>query len=352
MAKSVHTLALHQMENGTDVFVGCPSSSELSGRLTSDSVQTLSWEAVRSPMRGLWREGRCLAQLVKRCRPHIVHLHSSKAGLVGRMVLRGRVPTIFTPRGWSFLALQNPARQAAYRWESYAARWCDAIQCVSEGEFAISPPGARELTRLVHNGVNLDVWRVPSKEESEAFRKAFGLVNTPTVACVGRFCRQKGQDILLAAWPTVIKHVPNARLLLVGADPDTSSSGGQIVPGVLFLGDRRDVWSLLATTDVFALPSRWEGQSLALLEAMATARCVVASRAAPGVVDTMGHSAAGIVELDSVSFANALIERLTNPALRLSEGDKLRMRAEKHFSSSRMLAGIDEMYELTLSGAL
>src|SRR4029453_19589491 len=58
-----------------------------------------------------------LAQIVRENRPNLVHLHSSKAGLAGRLALRGRLPTIFQPHGWSFEAVRGPVRTATVIWE-------------------------------------------------------------------------------------------------------------------------------------------------------------------------------------------------------------------------------------------
>src|SRR5205807_9948561 len=93
------------------------------------------WEAVRS-LRNAARETRDLARILDGLSADVVHLHSAKAGLAGRLALRGRRPTIFQPHGWSFLALNGLSRRAALEWERRGASLADVIVCVSEGELA------------------------------------------------------------------------------------------------------------------------------------------------------------------------------------------------------------------------
>ncbi|MGW2258405.1 glycosyltransferase [Streptomyces sp. NPDC001780] len=101
--------------------------------------------------------------------------------------------------------------------------------------------------------------------------------DTPVVVCVGRLCRQKGQDVLLNAWPRVVRQLPRARLVLVGDGPDARALSAAAPPSVLFAGAVRDPAPWYRAADLVVLPSRWEGMALAPLEAMASGRPVVLS---------------------------------------------------------------------------
>ncbi|WP_420713241.1 glycosyltransferase family 4 protein, partial [Streptomyces sp. Tu 6176] len=101
--------------------------------------------------------------------------------------------------------------------------------------------------------------------------------HAPLVVCVGRLCRQKGQDVLLRAWGPVAERVPGARLVLVGDGPDHDRLRDLAPPSVAFTGAVADPLPWYRAADVVVLPSRWEGMALAPLEAMACARPVVAA---------------------------------------------------------------------------
>lgn len=86
--------------------------------------------------------------MIGRLRPDVLHAHSAKAGLAGRLAVRGGVPTVFQPHAWSFDAVGGATAALALRWERFGARWADRVLCVSEaerraGEAEGSPPTGR-----------------------------------------------------------------------------------------------------------------------------------------------------------------------------------------------------------------
>jgi glycosyltransferase involved in cell wall biosynthesis len=148
------------------------------------------------------------------------------------------------------------------------------------------------------------------------------------VVCVGRLSRQKGQDLLLAAWPAVAAEVPDARLALVGGGPDEGDLRAVAPAGVSFVGVSAEVPSWLAAADVIALPSRWEGMSLSMLEAMAAGRSIV-SADVPGAREALG-AGAGVVPVEDVrALSQALLRRLTDASLRENEERTARRIAEE-----------------------
>ncbi|NEA18596.1 glycosyltransferase, partial [Streptomyces halstedii] len=93
-----------------------------------------AWPAERVPGPRLAREVAAAGRLVRVCAPDVIHAHSAKAGLAGRLAVRGRIPTVFQPHAWSFEALEGRAAGLAEAWERFGARWSDRILCVSESE--------------------------------------------------------------------------------------------------------------------------------------------------------------------------------------------------------------------------
>ncbi len=288
VANAVADLATAQQAAGWKVTVAAPAGGQLQATLERAGIHHLPWQASRNPSLSMATELRDLRRIIDAEQPELVHLHSSKAGLVGRLAIRGKRPTIFQPHGWSFCVASGPARSIITLSERLATRWTDLVVCVSEDERELATRyglcGDRAISRstrwtVVCNGVDTQRFRPPSEQEAATARDRLGLAAGAAVVCVGRIARQKGQDILLDAWPDVLRSVPDATLYVVGDGPDRAQLEAQGVPGVCFVGPWDDVRSWLWAADVVALPSRWEGLAYTLLEAMACGRSVVAADA-------------------------------------------------------------------------
>lgn len=275
VARVVADLVRGQRAAGLAVSVACPASGGLRHTLAGLGCEVLEWDASRSPGRGLLREARTLAEVVSRVRPDVVHAHSAKAGLVTRLVVRGRIPTVFQPHAWSFEAVDGLQARLARTWERRGARWASRLLCVSGAEQRIGRDhGIEAAWRLVPNGVDLERFCPRGPCQREPPGPAPG---GPLVVCVGRLCRQKGQDVLLAAWPEVCRTVPGARLVLVGDGPDAARLRDTAPAQVTFTGAVDDPAGWYRAADLVVLPSRWEGMALAPLEAMACGSPVLAT---------------------------------------------------------------------------
>ena len=343
----------HQVARGLSVAVACPSSGPLASEITDRGAAHVRWEASREPGRQAPTEIRSLGRIVRDLRPRIVHLHSSKAGLAGRLAIHGAFPTIFQPHCWSFQACTGLTRQAALAWERMAARWADVVVCVSRAEAHLGvAAGIRARYRVVVNGIDLSAWREASAEEKSAARKRLELGNEPLVVCVGRLQRQKGQDVLLEAWPEVLEHTPEATLVLVGDGPDRATIERRLASQARLIGHTERVSEWLAAADVVAIPSRWEAMPLTLLEAMARSRSVVASDVG-GVRETLGRDSGAVVPVeDPHALARALVERIRDPALARAEGWSARQRVEQQRGLQQALEALDSVYEELLPDSL
>src|SRR5882757_4520903 len=105
-----------QIARGWQVVVACPDGP-LAVDLDALGVPRRSWSATRSPGPSIVGETLALSRIVDDIAPDLVHLHSSKAGLVGRLVVRRQRPTIFQPHGWSWLAATSAVKTLTLRWE-------------------------------------------------------------------------------------------------------------------------------------------------------------------------------------------------------------------------------------------
>lgn len=325
---------------GWTVAVAGHPESWLRSRAIAAGATWHDWVATRNPGFGVVDEVRSLRRIIRAVPADVVHLHSSKAGLVGRLVLRRRAPTIFQPHGWSFFAMSGGRRRAAIAWERLSTRWADQVLCVSDSERQAGEAVAiRAPWRVVATGVDADRF---SPGDRAAARQALGLGDGPMVACAGRVAvGQKGQDVLLAAWPSVLRAVPGATLVILGDGPDRQRLERSAPASVLFPGARDDVATWFRAANVIAQPSRYEGFSQSVLEALACGRSVV-------VTDSVGMresvaDAGGVIPIDDVdALAAAIVERLEDPSLADAEGQRGRARVLESFTPDRWRTAILE----------
>jgi glycosyltransferase involved in cell wall biosynthesis len=345
VARCIADLTRDQVSRGWSVIVACPPRGRLPTWALEAGARLAAWDAERSPGHSTASEVRSLSRILRRADADVVHLHSSKAGLAGRVVLRGRRATVFQPHAWSWLAASGPSRGLALGWERAAARWTDVILCVSESERR-EGERARIATRwrVVPNGVDLTSTGLATDDVRLAVRAKLGLDERALVVCVGRLSRQKGQDVLLESWPRVLDSVAAAHLVLIGDGPERNNLERRGLENVELFGDRSDVPMWLAAADVVVVPSRWEGMSLGMLEAMAVGRSIVATDVG-GVAETLGPGAGATVPVeDPASLAEAIVERLVDPQLRGSEERAARAVVERKRDLHASLDAIAGVY--------
>lgn len=355
VARVVLDLLQEQRAAGGDVHLVCPPGW-LAERAGSAGVPWSPWPASRNPGPSVPGEVLRLRRLLREVGPDLVHLHSSKAGLAGRLALRGELPTVFQPHAWSFAAAGGAQGRAALVWERAGARWTSLLLCCSSEEAEQGRAAGVVGRRLVvPNGVDLHTYATADGAARTAARASLGVpLEAPVAVCVGRLCRQKGQDVAVAAWRQVAAALPGARLLLVGDGPDRAALEAAAGEGVMVLGARDDVAALLPAADLALLPSRWEGLALALLEAMACGLPVVASDVA-GAHSTLlsgdvppGGAVVPVDDADALAAATVL--RLQDRQRCRAEGAAARSRVEKAHDVRASTSRIREAYDELLAG--
>ncbi len=302
-------------------------------------------------LRVLWE----VFRLIKRERVTLVHTHTSKAGILGRLAAwLARVPIIVhTPHGHIFYGYFGRGLTAFFvGLERLAARLTDRIVVLTERgveEHLARGIGRREQFRVIPSGVDLERLRrgAPSWE---AARTRLGVASeTRLIVGVGRLEPVKGFHVLVRALPLILQAVPSARVLLVGE--------GSLRPALLaearalgvaerlgITGAREDVAPFLAAADLVVAPSLNEGMGRALVEAMALGRPLVATRVGgiPAVVMD-GETGRLVPPDDPSALARAVAELLESPALRQRMGEAGRRRAEQ-FSLAVMEARLLDLY--------
>jgi glycosyltransferase involved in cell wall biosynthesis len=338
VGRYVADLAIAQHRAGWPVTVASPPG-QLADEVADAGVGWVEWLAARSPGPTVPGETRSLARVIDRYAPQAVHLHSSKAGLAGRLATRRHLVTVFQPHGWAWQAGGGLVGAAATRWERFAVRWTHAVVCVSEAERAGGVEhGVRAAYEVVPNGVDLDRFRPADRASA---RRALGIdPNLPLAVCVGRIDDQKGQASLVGAWPEVVRAVPGSRLALVGDGPrraELEQLAEHIAPGsIVFAGPRPDAEQGYAAADVVAFSSRFgEAMALTPLEAMASGRPVIATDVA-GIRESLGDGCGAVVlPGDEAALAAELVARLGDLARAAQEGETARLHAERSLDVRR-----------------
>lgn len=284
---------------------------------------------------------RDLRALIREVQPHLVHTHSSKAGLLGRLAARleGR-PVVHTAHSWAFSDGVGWKRKAfAVPIEAAAARITQRFIVVSEEDGSV---GRRhgvarpEQLRVVHNGV---VDGAPLADPVGS--------GVPVVIMVARMAPPKDQALLLEALAEVASPW---ELWLVGDGPEQAEHEARVAAlglgeRVRFLGRRADVPELLAQAQVFVLASRQEGFPLSVLEAMRAGLPVVASDVG-GTREAVEDGRTGrlVARGDREGMARALGDLLADPEARARAGAAGRAAYEAGFTARKMVAGTREVY--------
>jgi glycosyltransferase involved in cell wall biosynthesis len=330
------TTLLPAVTEAFDTTVAAHGPGPVADTARAAGVPFVELRHVRRPL-SLWRDALGLLELVtlmRRLRPHIVHANSAKAGVLARLAAAiARVPIrIYTVHGWAFLAHDGVAA-AAYRWAERAVRPLTTVAvCVAESEKRAGiAAGVCDpyTTVVIPNGVDL-----------AATTPAEGPNDPPRVVWVGRLQAPKDPLTLVRALGR-LKTPFEADF--VGDGPFRRAVELELErlglgASVRVLGDRRDVGSLLARSDVFVLASRSEGLPLSILEAMAAGLPVVASRVG-GVPELMVDGETGLlVPTGDPDLLAAAVGRLLDDATlrrRLGEAGRARVRERFDLDSVR-----------------
>lgn len=200
----------------------------------------------------------------------------------------------------------------------------------------------RDKVITIPNGINIRRFEQPG--DKAALCNQLGLeTNSRLVATVGRLTEQKGHRYLIDAVTSVASSYPDTQFLFIGDgelkdELRTQAREAGLLGKIHFLGNRGDVQDLLAAVDLFVLPSLWEGLSIALLEAMAAGKPIVATSVS-GTTQVMIHGQTGLVvpPRDSRALANAIVQLLSNPAQAQAMGQAAKHHVAVNFGAQKQI---------------
>ncbi|MBC8982172.1 glycosyltransferase family 4 protein [Pseudomonas lurida] len=284
-----------------------------------------------------------LRRIVLAWKPDIVHAHSSKAGIVGRLVAKKlSIPCVFTAHGWAFTEGVSASRRILYRWiERAVANLTSKIITVSDYDRSLalrSGVGDANLIVTIHNGM-------PSVKETAPVRGTSGVTRLIMVA---RFDAPKDHVFLVRALASVVCR--DWTMEFVGDGP-TMPQVKRLVAElnledkIYFSGACSDVSERLSKSDVFCLISNWEGLPLTILEAMRSGLPVIASRVG-GVPEAVTQQETGLLvdKHDHDGLVTALSTLIGSHDLRSKMGAVGKSRFFSDFTFELMLQRTINVY--------
>lgn len=239
-------------------------------------------------------------------KPSIVHTHTSKAGLLGRLAakLAGIPIIIHTPHGHVFLGYFGPVKTKIFIiLEKLASRITNKMIALTNKErddqvlFKIAD---EDKLAVIPSGVQLNKFRELPFNEKQNFKKELGIPeNSLIIGTVGRLEPVKGPEFLIKAAKLIISKYPEAFFIFTGdgylkQDLEKTTSKLGLKENIIFLGWREDPAKIISAYDVFVLPSLNEGMGRVLVEAMALGKSIVASNIG-GIPDLVIHGKNGFL---------------------------------------------------------
>jgi glycosyltransferase involved in cell wall biosynthesis len=299
---------------------------------------------------------RTLVEEFRRFRPHIVHTHTAKAGVLGRIAARiAGVPLqVHTFHGHLLNSYWDPrVTRAVIEVERTLARRTDLIMAVGtrvRDDLVSAGIGRPDRYMVVPPGVAID-----PPGPGAAARARFDIPpDAFTVAFVGRMAAVKRPDRMLEAARRLVVAVPGAMVLVAGEGPlyaQTRAGAGDLGDSVRFLGWQSEIQQVYAAADIALLTSDNEGMPVGLIEAsLCGIPCVTTDAGSAGEVVLDGITGR-VVPREAAAVASALIDLAADPRLRAAMGEAARVHAEASFGAARLVADVDRSYRRLLEGS-
>jgi glycosyltransferase involved in cell wall biosynthesis len=296
-----------------------------------------------------------MVSLIKREKIHLVHAHDFMMNVYGAVAAKiASVPMIATIHGKGYFTLKK-SRILAYR---LAVSLCSRMTAVSEDlkEYLrkeLKLAGTKKIM-ILYNGIDLDRFTV--KNSGSNMRADLGISpDAPVAGTVGSLFEVKGIPYLLRAVKKVVSYFPDFKLLIAGEgnqEPflkqETAALG--LKDNVIFLGLRDDIPAVLNIIDVYVCSSLSEGLSIAILEAMAMEKPVVATKVGgnPELI-VPGENGYLIPSEDPEPIAEKIIVLLKDKSLREKMGKAGRKMVEEKFSLKAMIDNYQNLYRKLLN---
>jgi glycosyltransferase involved in cell wall biosynthesis len=351
----VLNLALAMERHGWSAHVAGPEQASIRSRLEQAGIEYLPVSHLRrgsrSPVADL-RALRNLDRMLTREPFDVIHCHSSKAGVLGRLLgMRRGVPVVYSPHCFAFLRDLGPlSRLAPAAIERLLAPLTSAYVCVCDAErdaalrLALAPA---ERTHRIYNGVP-DPPPSASPEQALLDFKGDGVL----IGAVTVLRRQKRLDVLIEAIPTVLAEAPQARFAIVGNGPMQAklkerarALGLEENPRFAFFPFTPPSGRYMSALDLYVLSSAWEAMPMGVLEALSWGVPQVVTSVGGTVEAVTGETGQLVEPKHPQALAGAIVEMLRSPALLASASAASRARHRAMFDAERMVRETVGVYE-------
>jgi glycosyltransferase involved in cell wall biosynthesis len=291
------------------------------------------------------------SRVIKRLQPDVIHAHDPHGVAMASLALSmgsaaakgGPLPALVAARRVDFHLKGNSFSRWKYRQVDCFIAASEAIR-----QMLVADGVPAERTVTVHEGIDVEhVAAAPVVNVHEAFWLPHG---SPVVGNVAALVPHKGQRYLIDAAHLVVQQVPDARFVILGEGELREHLEKQVhehhlEKHVLLPGFRTDVLGCIKSFDLFVMSSVTEGLGTSLLDAMACARPIVATRAG-GIPEIVEDGVNGLLVpvRDHHALAEAIVRALKDPASRQRMGDAGLARVNERFTVERMVAETAEIY--------
>jgi len=296
-------------------------------------------------------------RIIKKYNPLIVHTHSSKAGLMGRLAakLAGTPIIVHTPHGHVFFGYFGPFKTKLFIiFEKLASRITDKVVALTNREkedHILFKIAEEDKFSVIYSGIELNALKESSSGEKQNLKKELGIPeNSLIVGTAGRLVPVKGPEFLVKASKYIISKYPDTYFMFTGDgtlehDLKRKALEMGISDNIIFLGWRDDLAKIISIYDIFVLPSLNEGMGRVLVEAMALGKSIVASNIG-GIPDLVIHGKNGFLvppknPKELAKYIQILLEDEKKREKMGLAGKEMSL----NFSAENMVEKIAELYE-------
>ncbi|MBI5944967.1 MAG: glycosyltransferase family 4 protein [Chloroflexi bacterium] len=337
-----------------------PALPEFLGRLQSLGVDVISWRVSGyADLHALWD----LRHVLHKCLPDLVHIHDARAGFLGRLLIKLLgIPVVYTIHLPSYFYWRETPLKVIIN-KLYAAMESVLNRLATDrviyiGRLTFEDAIKRSLVPskkavLIENGIDLQPFRLQILSDVQNLREQSGVPkNIPVICSVARLTVQKNLELLIRAAACLKENGIFFRLWLVGDGPDRKNLEAlvdslNLQHEVFFWGTRPDIPNLLAASDVFVLPSRYEGgRTLSVMEAQAAGKpCVVTDVGDHRFMVENGVHGFVVPVDDLDSVVGGLSRILSDPESMTSLGAASREQAFSSYDVDLMTRRVLEVYK-------
>ena len=339
--------------------VACGTGGRLIDGLHENGIPVYEQPSLRSTPSPV-TDARALADLSRLLRREsfdLVHCHSTKAGMLGRLAAKlAGVPTVFTVHGWGFYNTDyGRVAPLIAHGERTLARITDAIVCVAENDLAEGRTRGivqRAESSVIHNGI--PPLSVPS-DRSTLYGETDIEPGTTVVGAIARLAPQKNPLAIVRAGGELQRRGHDVAVVVIGDGPLAEKCRQYIHKHDVdahLLGFHEHALELLVDFDVFLMPSRFEGFPLTVLECLHAGVPVVAYDVG-GIAEAVTDGETGFVVTpgDEEEFISRTERLVTNHERREEMSARAETVARAQYTAERMVADYEHLYAHVLDSA-